>query len=223
MSGTSLASRDLGSRLQTRVSRLVNRPSFWGAVILLGLVVPVMNQVLRPQAPPLPVLGQLDAFSFTNQEGRAFGSKDLEGHVWVASFIFTRCPTICPAITQKLGHVQKRARNLSQAFRIVSFSVDPGYDTPAVLAAYAGKHKVSPRMWHLLTGPLDDIRHTVEGGLKTAMGEPQGEQDFASLFHGTHLVLVDAQLRIRGFYDSTEADVVDRLLSDATMLINRGN
>lgn len=223
MTGSTMARQDVGSRLHTQVSRLVSRPWFWAAVILLGIAVPVVNQLMRPPPPPLPVLGQLGRFSFTDQEGRAFGSAELKGHVWVASFIFTRCPTICPAITHKLGLVQKRARNISQAFRIVSFSVDPAYDTPAVLAAYAQKHKVSPRMWHLLTGPLDDIRETVEGGLKMAMGNPEGEQDFASLFHGTHLVLVDADLRVRGYYDSTEADVVDRLLSDAAMLINRGN
>jgi protein SCO1 len=55
------------------------------------------------------------------------------------------------------------------------------------------------------------------------MGEPQGEQDFASLFHGTHFVLVDQKRRIRGYYDSSAPDVEDRLLHDATMLINRGD
>lgn len=213
-----------GARLQTRVSRLVSRPSFWLVAILFGLSLPVLNQVLRPPAPPLPVLGQLGAFSFLDQDGRAYGSQDLQGQVWVGSFIFTRCPTICPAITKQLGHVQKRARNLSQAFRIVSFSVDPTHDSPEVLAAYAHKHGVNPRMWRLLTGPLDAIRSTVEGGLKVAMGElPEGEQDFASLFHGTQLVLVDAELRIRGYYDPAEPEIVDRLLHDATMLINRGH
>lgn len=224
MPGSSVAASGLGSRLQIQVSRLVGRPAFWTVVILAGLLLPVLNQVLRPIPKPLPVLGQLGSFAFTNQEGHPVGSADLKGHVWVASFIFTRCPTICPAITQKLGGLQKRARNISQAFRIVSFSVDPNHDTPQVLAAYARKHKVSPRMWHLLTGPLDDIRQTVEGGLKMAMGAPaEGEQDFASIFHGTHLVLVDAQLQVRGYYDSSEPETMDRLLADATMLINRGN
>ena len=218
-----MAASNLGSRLQVQLSRLVGRPVFWTVIILAGLLLPVLNQVLRRPPPPLPVLGKLNPFSLTNQEGHRVGSEQLQGHVWVASFIFTRCPTICPAITQKLGSLQKRARNISQAFRIVSFSVDPQHDTPEVLADYGRKHKVSPRMWHLLTGPLDDIRETVEGGLKMAMGNPQGEQDFASLFHGTHLVLVDAQLQVRGYYDSSEPEVLDKLLHDATMLINRGN
>ena len=221
---TPVAAAPMGVRLQGQVARLVARPLFWVLVIAMGLLIPVVNQVLRPPRPLLPVLGQLGAFSFTDQEGRKVGSQELAGNVWVASFIFTRCPTICPAITEKLGRVQRRARNLTPGFKIVSFSVDPTYDTPQVLAAYAQKHKVSPRMWHLLTGPLNDIRTTVEGGLKIALGEaPQGDQDFASLLHGTHLVLVDAKLKIRGYYDPAESDMVDRLLADATMLLNRGN
>ena len=69
----------------------------------------------------------------------------------------------------------------------------------------------------------ETMKGTVVDGLKIAMGEPQGEQDFASLFHGTHFVLVDQKRRIRGYYDSSAPDVEDRLLHDATMLINRGD
>ena len=78
-------------------------------------------------------------------------------------------------------------------------------------------------MWTFLTGPLDEIRDTVEGSMKIAMGGVEGEQDFASIVHGTHFVLVDRDLRIRGYYDSTDPEVVDRVLGDAAMLINRGN
>ena len=80
-------------------------------------------------------------------------------------------------------------------------------------------------MWRFLTGPLDQVRDTVVDGLKIAMGDQaiEGEQDFASVMHGTHFVLVDQRGRIRGYYDSTDSDVVDRVLTDATMLINRGD
>jgi protein SCO1/2 len=78
-------------------------------------------------------------------------------------------------------------------------------------------------MWKMLTGSFDDMKGAVEDGLKIAMGKPAGDTDFASLFHGTHFVLVDRDLRIRGYYDSTAPDTEDRLLHDATMLINRGD
>jgi protein SCO1/2 len=208
---------------QAWIGALVGRPLFWLVVVALGVAIPVVGQVRRAPERPLPVLGTLPDFRLTDQEGRPFGAADLRGRVWVAGFIFTRCPTICPAISARMARLQHRARGIEERFRLVSFSVDPAYDTPERLAAYARQYRASPRMWKMLTGPLDAVKGTVEGGLKIAMGEPVGEQDFASLFHGTHFVLVDAALRIRGYYDSSAADVEDRLLHDATMLINRGD
>jgi protein SCO1/2 len=214
--------RPLG-HVQRRVASLAARPVFWMAVVALGLAIPLITQMRRPAPPPLPVFGVVPDFRLLDQDGRPFGAADLRGRVWVGGFIFTRCPTICPAITARMAKLQRRARGIQSAFRLVSFSVDPGYDTPARLAAFARQANASPRMWKFLTGESDAMKAAVEEGLKISMGTPQGEQDFASLFHGTHFVLVDSHLRIRGYYDSTEADVEDRLLHDAAMLINRGD
>jgi protein SCO1/2 len=208
--------------VQRRAAALAGRPLFWVAIALLGLVVPILTQVRRPPEPVLPVLGSLPPFQLVADDSRPFGADDLRGRVWVAGFIFTRCPTICPAITARMAKIQHRARGIEPAFRLVSFSVDPTYDTPERLNAYARKAKASPRMWRFVTGELGAVKTVVEQGLKIAMGTPAGESDFASLFHGTHFVLVDQQLRIRGYYDSSARDVEDRLLHDATMLINRG-
>lgn len=195
----------------------------WLGLAAIGLIVPVVTRVLRPAPPPLPVLGTLPAFQLTAEDGTAYGSGQLDGKVWLAGFIFTRCPTICPAVTATMGKIQKRARQIEPDFRMISFSVDPGYDTPARLLEYARAHRASPRLWHFLTGSLDAVKQTVVDGLKIAIGEPQGQQDFASIFHGTHFVLVDRNQKIRGYYDSNDESVVDRVLSDAAMLINRGN
>jgi protein SCO1/2 len=193
------------------------------AVVVLGLGIPVLNQVRRPAPARLPLLATLADFRLTDQAGQPFGSADLRGRVWVAGFIFTRCPSICPAISSRMAKIQHRARGIESDFRLVSFSVDPAYDTPARLEEYARRFRASPRMWKMLTGSLESMKSTVEEGLKIAMGAPVGETDFASLFHGTHFVLVDRQLRIRGYYDSAAPGVEDRLLHDATMLINRGD
>jgi protein SCO1 len=204
------------------LARLAGTPWLWVAIAALGLAVPLATRMLRPPPRPLPEYGSLPSFSLVAEDGRSFGSRQLEGHVWVAGFIFTRCPTICPAITATMGRIQHRTRGIHQGFRMVSFSVDPGHDTPAVLAAYARQHKASPRVWKFLTGPPEAVKAAVVDGLKIAMGdsEPGAERDFASVMHGTHFVLLDQKARIRGYYDSSDADVVDRVLGDAAMLVN---
>lgn len=209
-------------RPSRRFQRVAGSPFLWLAIVFVGLCVPILNRVLRPPEPALPVLGTLPDFRLTDQDGRPFGSQELRGYVWMAGFIFTRCPTICPAITTTMGQVQRRARGIDQGFRLVSFSVDPTYDSPEKLSEFARRFKASPRMWRFLTGPLDAVKQTVTDGLKISMGEPQGDQDFASIFHGTHFVLVDQKGQIRGYYDSSNPDVVDKILHDAAMLVNRG-
>jgi protein SCO1 len=207
------------------MGRFAGSPLFWLAVVAFGLLVPVLTRLRQPPPPALPELGQLPAFSLIDQDGKSFGQADLAGKVWVAGFIFTRCPTICPVITATMGRIQHRARGIENQFRLVSFSVDPTYDTPAVLQAFATKHRASPRMWRFLTGPFETVKDTVMDGLKIAMSDQplQGEQDFASIMHGTHFVLVDQRGVIRGYYDSDAPDVVDRVLEAATLLINRGH
>jgi protein SCO1/2 len=209
----------------SRWVRWAGSPALWLGIVAMGVAVPVVTRIRNPAPPPLPVLSELPAFSLIDQDGQRFGKTELAGKVWLAGFIFTRCPTICPAITATMGRIQHRARGIENDFRLISFSVDPGFDTPPVLTAFAAKHHASPRMWRFLTGPLGQVRDTVVDGLKIAMGEGAvtGEQDFASIMHGTHFVLVDQRGRVRGYYNSTDADVVDRVLADATMLINRGD
>jgi hypothetical protein len=92
---------------------------------------------LRPA--PLPVLGTLPEFALVERAGTAFGSRDLAGGVWIADFVFTRCPDFCPALTARMGGLQKALPRDGEPVRLVSFSVDPAYDTPEVLRAYAAR------------------------------------------------------------------------------------
>jgi protein SCO1/2 len=91
----------------------------------------------KPEA--LPVLGQIAEFGLKDQTGRAVSARDLRGKTWVAAFMFTRCPTICPRITRRMQELQAHAKQEQAPLTLVSFSVDPEYDTPAVLTAYAGE------------------------------------------------------------------------------------
>ncbi len=210
------------ARLDRTARAVVGRPLFW--ILVLGALAawPLVWSLRTPVPPPAPVLGAVPAFQLTDQDGRAFGSKDLAGHVWVASFIFTRCQTVCPRVTAQMARVQARTRDLEPALHLVSFSVDPEHDTPARLAAYAQAHRANPRMWTFLTGPAAAVQETVEKGLRVSMGRDPNDPSPAGISHGTHLVLVDGQGRLRGYYSSEEPDAVDRVVRDAALLVNRG-
>src|SRR6266852_1313279 len=111
----------------------------------------------------------------------------------------------------------------SEHFPLVSFSVDPDHDTPAELLAYARTHRVSPRMWSFLTGSHQALMTTLNQGLKIYMGkESTPGDDLMSIGHGTHFVLVDSKMRIRGYYDLSDQGVEDALLRDAGLLASRG-
>ena len=201
--------------------RLFGRPLFWLTIIFLVAGFQIVRAVVIG-LPPLPeVYGELPAFELTDQMGRRFGSRELEGRVWIANFIFTRCPTVCPVFTEKMSKLQHRVKNATPALHLVSFSVDPEHDTPEVLFAYARKHKASERMWSFLTGAPETVRATVRDGLKIAWEDQGIIGDVPDILHGTHFVLVDQRARIRGYYDSDDAAAVDRMLRDAGSLLNR--
>lgn len=174
----------------------------------------------RRLAENMPVFGAVPSFRLTDQEGRPFSDADLRGHVVVADFIFTRCPTVCPLLTSRMLRLQREALEEGLSPRFVSFSVDPGYDTPERLSRYASEHGVDTANWSLLTGPLEAVETTVLDGFRVMMGRDAdaGEDDFFSIFHGEHFVLVDADGRIRGYYKAAEDAGLEALQRDLRAL-----
>ncbi|MEO0326562.1 MAG: SCO family protein, partial [Myxococcota bacterium] len=167
-------------------------------------------------APPPPVLQPVADFRLLDQRGEAFGSAELAGHVWVANFVFTTCPSVCPMLTQQMANLDRRFQADALEVRLVSFSVDPGHDTPEVLAAYAARHGADATRWRFLTGPPDEVKAAIEGGLRMRMGER--EAPGGDIPHGMHFVLVDAEGRLRGFYRS-DGDGLAKLERDVGTLL----
>lgn len=168
------------------------------------------------KAEPLPELGHVGAFSLIDQQGEAFSAERLRGKVWVAAFFFTRCPTICPRITRRMRALQVAAQSSPQAPTLVSFSVDPDNDTPPVLLAYAKHYEADLRTWSFLTGDLEVVKRTVVDGFKLALdGKAEPGAENGGIIHGSHLVLVDRQLGIRGYYRTDDDEDMKRLLEDA--------
>ncbi len=199
---------------------LTRRPAFWAglAVLALGLAALALGSV-RTRAEPLPKLGALPDFTFTRESGAPWGLSQLRGRPFVANFIFTRCPTVCPAFTRRMARVQAETQEHGARLQLVSFSVDPTYDTPARLAEYAQRHGAHPERWSFLTGDYERLKHTVVDSFKIAMGrQNMDEADVMGIFHGNHFVLVDAAGEIRGYYDSADDAAFERLLRDIPQL-----
>lgn len=188
-----------------------------GAVVLPTLAV-------GRGAPALPIHGTMPAFQLRDQDGHEVTEDALRGHVVVANFIFTRCPTVCPVFTMKMRRVQDRTTDAAEGLKLLSFSVDPEHDTPAVLAEYAKAHGADPWRWRFVTGQSpdqgsDQIRRIAEGlmlAMDTQGAFPDG---VPNIIHGEHFVLIDHELRVRGYYDSNDAKRIERMLRDARQLL----
>jgi protein SCO1/2 len=158
---------------------------------------------------PLPELGRLPKFALTDQRAQPFGSADLENRVALVSFFFTSCQTTCPAIIEAQRKVSDNVAKspLASRVRMVSISVDPEYDTPAVLTAYAEKMRLDLGRWTLLTGARADIEALVVGGLRTAMGtREEVSPGLIDIAHSMKLVLVDRNGIIRHYFSAQTAN-----------------
>jgi protein SCO1 len=199
----------------SRPLRTLSHPGFWTAVLAAIVALPLVHALRGPPAEPLPVLGTVPAFHFQDQSGAPFGPETLRGRPWVADFIFTRCPTVCPLLTERLAALAPR---LGPQVHLVSLSVDPDFDTPERLRAFAQAHGATALRWHFLTGDSAAVQRAVTDGFKISLTHEGPETDFLSITHGVHLVLVDADGRIRGYYDSNDPEALERLVRDVHRL-----
>jgi protein SCO1 len=146
-------------------------------------------------------------FALMERSGRTVTRDDLKGKVWVASFVFTRCPGPCPQVSATMARLQKELDLKSTPdLRLVTFTVDPERDTPNELKGYANRYQADPEKWLFLTGPSEAELHKllVEGFKVTAQrsksAKPGDEFD-----HSSRLALVDKRGTIRGYFDGMRA------------------
>jgi protein SCO1 len=196
------------------------------ALILLGVVGSTAAvAMLHGRAVEPPRYGAVPAFALTDGAGQPFGTAQLDGQVWVADFIFTTCPEICPRMTEEMAKLQTYLvnRGLDARVRLVSISVDPARDTPEKLRGYALQFHARPGLWTFLTGSQKAIEDAVVRGFKIAVSrENDDSQDAFSIVHGTKFVLVDDKRQIRGYYDSGDGESMAKLRTDVQALAERG-
>ncbi len=155
-------------------------------------------------------------FSFTDQNGNSFGSKELEGKIYAVDFFFTTCPGICPRLTANFGKVQEAFKNDANVM-LVSFSVTPETDIPAVLNAYAKNHNVNYSQWRLLTGEQTEI-YTLARRSFFADDDLGGKKDENDFLHTENVLLIDSHKRIRGIYKGTYPLETEKLIKEIGIL-----
>lgn len=184
------------------------------AVALLAAVSLAATQ-RDPRRPPLPSLGRVASFSLQDQDGATVGRESLAGEPWVASFFFTRCPTVCPVLMGRMQELRRLAEERDTPLRLVSITVDPEHDRSAVLEVYGRSREVN---WSMLTGSEEAVAALAESFAVALEGEADPEELNYGILHSGHLVLVDGAGTIRGYYPSGEQDIAKRILADSRRL-----
>jgi protein SCO1/2 len=204
------------------------------------LMVTLIYFANRPDEKPLPVINPVDLndemvdpellrvgyghtigkFSFLDQDGNTVTQEDVRGKVYVVEYFFTTCGTICPKMNKQMQRVHKAYKG-NKDFTILSFTVDPKTDTVEQMKRYATQHGADAAQWHFLTGNKDSLYRLARTSffvLKPAEAENQGDVG-SDFIHTNNFVLVDRQMRIRGYYDGTSAKEVDKLIHDIDHLL----
>ena len=165
------------------------------------------------------VYHEIADFEFVNQVGDTISNADVEGKIYVADFFFTTCPTICPIMKKEMLRVYETYKD-NPNFLILSHSIDPTHDTQEVLKVYAEKLGVNDaKTWNFLTGDAEKIYEIGQTSYLTTAMEDQNEP--GGFLHSGAFVLVDGDGHIRGVYDGTKSDQVDRLIRDIPKLLEQ--
>jgi protein SCO1 len=196
-------------------------------MIVLGLLIVlaafyrmVASQPVVNPTTELRKMSTVPPFALTERSGKTITNHDLSGKIWVADFVYTTCQGPCPLVTAGMAKLQDAVAHDPQV-QLVSFTVDPQTDTPAVLAKYADQFGADPNRWWFLTGPEKPLYDLIQNGFLQVVQDNSGQppQDGQlKVTHSTYLALVDADGNVRGFYDGVGTDGRADLLRDIKIL-----
>lgn len=164
----------------------------------------------------------LREFSLTNQRGEPTGTAELKGKPYIASFVFTRCATLCPRVLAANAELDRQLESVVGVdnYRLVSITLDPEHDTVDVFGQRAEDWDANPAHWLFLTGEKERVRDLITGadGFRSpAVDNPDNPQMLID--HNSNVVLVDAAGRIRGYYDILKVEQREKLTRDLRRLV----
>lgn len=159
---------------------------------------------------------QIPDFAFINQDSVKITQQDFAGKIYVADFFFTTCPTICPKMKTQMLRIYKKFKD-NPKVAILSHTIDPRHDTPAVLKEFSKNLGIQSPMWQMVTG---DKAKIYEIGQKSYMVSATDDPTQpGGIVHSGAFILVDKNHHIRGIYDGTEPEKVDKLMADMEILL----
>jgi len=154
-------------------------------------------------------------FSLINQNGETITQENYKDKIYVADFFFTTCKTICPIMTKNMHIIQKNIITDNEVM-LLSHSVTPEIDTVAQLKRYAKEKHVNSSKWNLVTG---DKKQIYELARKSYLAvKDDGDGGPFDMVHTENFMLIDKKRQIRGFYDGTNLEDINRLLDDIAIL-----
>jgi protein SCO1/2 len=211
-------------------SKIFEKPIFWIVAIAILFLTPLIQGLRKPAVELPPVLGQISNFSLVNQNGTPVQwDSSYKGTVMVVNFVFTTCPDICPLLTQQMAKIQERLLGSGASVKLVSISVDPENDTPAVLKKYAEKNGARSAVWSFLTGDLAQIYDTVVKGFKVAVDSKSYREvsktdmsfDLMGITHGENFVIVDQIGQIRAYAHARNDAEINSIIRTVGILANQ--
>jgi protein SCO1 len=176
--------------------------------------------LLPARAKSLPVYGTLPDFSLIDQNNQKTTLAALRGNICIADVIFTRCAGQCLIMSASMTEIQA-ALPAPLPVKLISFTTDAAYDTPAVLKKYGARYDAQDDRWLFLTGEKSALRHATVDGLKLSAVEksPADQENANDLFiHSTKMVLIDKEGRIRGYFDGDAPESVAQAIDAAKNL-----
>jgi protein SCO1/2 len=198
---------------------------------IIYLVIPFIFWMISlsscQQQKPLPIFGQREVihgdtiyhtiapFQFVDQDSALITNETFRNKIYVADFFFTTCRTICPIMKTQMLRVYEATKGDDDVL-ILSHTIDPEYDTVALLHDFADRLGVESRKWHFVTGVKDSIYKIAQTSYFATAMEDKSEPD--GFIHSGAFLLIDKQQRIRGKYDGTKEEEVNRLIVDLARL-----
>jgi len=154
-------------------------------------------------------------FSLINQNGAAITQDTYKAKIYVADFFFTTCQTICPIMTDHMAKIQAQILNDDEVM-LLSHTVTPDIDSVEQLKRYAIEKGVIDKKWNLVTGDKKQIYDLARKSYMAVKTFGDGGQ--YDMIHTENFMLIDKKRQIRGYYDGTKPEDIDRLLNDIKIL-----